>query len=408
MKILACGDLALCKGVEKKILEESTDLLSGFDDIFSAADLFLANVEVPLTDSETPQWTHFQTLKASRKTGKLLGKIGVNVASLANNHIADYGEKGLKDTISVLEEQGIAWVGAGWSPEEASRPLIVERNGQRIGILALAQPEISAAKNGKWGAGVLDDQYSIRTMKELSRNVDIALAYLHYGIEFSNYPTPHQVRLSRNLINAGALLVIGHHPHVPQGYEHYRGGFIAYSLGNILFDLRSGSHKFARMGLLIEADVIQGALKEVRVKPIDTRGGVTRILKGREKREAEEYLNKLSSVLRDEKELNRCYYFSCRDNLHIHINVFLNYVLLKRNVKRLNTLFSSQFWPQIFKLRIDLIRFLLSGDAFIIEKSKGRPSEGLTAYVWRGVCMLFGSVGLVWGAMKNEYIDGKH
>lgn len=411
MKILTCGDLALCRGVEKKILEgNSSDLLSDFYDIFSDSDLFLANVEVPLTDSETPLWTHFRTLKAKRKTGKFLGDIGVNIASLANNHIADYGKRGMVDTISVLEEQKIAWVGAGWPPEEARRPLIFEKNGQRIGILALAQPEISAAKNGKWGAGVLEDRFAIEQTKLLRQKTDITIAYLHFGIEFSEYPTPNQVSLSHNLIDAGALLVIGHHPHVAQGYEYYKNGFIAYSLGNFLFDLRASSQKFPGLGLLIEADIKQNVLNHVKIIPIDANGGKTKLLQDERKKEADIYLKRLSSVIINEKELKRCYYFTCRDNFQIHINVFIQYSLRKINIRRLNTLLSSQFWPQISKLRIDLIRFILSGDAFIYEKSKGQPSEGLAAYVWRGICLLFGSVGLVWDTMKNrnltkEYID---
>lgn len=380
------------------ILEgKSAQLAQGLRAKLREADLFIANVECPLTDSETPAWDYFPTLKGKREVGRDLGDLGVNVASLANNHIADYGAKGLEDTISVLEEQGIKWVGAGWTPNEASRPLILEKNNHRIGILALAQPEISAAKNGKWGAGVLDDDVAIKKIQALSKEVDLAIAYLHFGVEFFEYPTPHQVRLSRSLVDSGANLVIGHHPHVPQGFEHYKNGFIAYSVGNFIFDMPPGRHRFSRLGLLIEADVENGALKSIEIIPVDTREGNPRLLDEKRRIEAETYLRRISAVLDDEKELRRSYYFTCRNNFNIHTKALINYGIKKGNVRRIRDWFFAQLWPQLIELRMDLFRFLVSGDAFRLEKTKGPPSQGLTAYLWRGICFLCWFCGLGWG-----------
>ena len=387
MKIIACGDIALCNNVEKKILQNgSASMLPEFRDKFQKADLFLANIEVPITDTEKPAWSHFRTLKACRKTGKFIGDIGVDVASLANNHIADYGREGLADTMAVLEEQKIIWLGAGWDPEEARRPLVIEKGGYRIGILALAQPEISAAWKGKWGAGVLEDEYAIKTIREMKEQTDFCICYLHFGVEFCNYPTPHQVRLSRKLIDEGALLVIGHHPHVPQGYEYYKNGFIAYSLGNFLFDLQLGSHKFASLGILIEADIQNGELEHVKIIPVDTRNGETGLLEADQKKEAKEFLKNLSKPLSDQKQLDRRYYFTCRDNLQIHLQAFWRLIIKQGNFKRLPTWVDSQFWPQIRELRTDLLRFVITGKALRIEKDKGPPAEGMLSIIWRLIC----------------------
>lgn len=387
MKIITCGDIALCNSIEKKILkDENASLLSDFRGKFSSADLFLANIEVPLTDSEIPGWSHFRTLKANKKAGDFIGEIGVDVASLANNHIADYGKKGLADTITTLEEQKIIWLGAGWNPEQARQPLIIEKGGQRIGILALAQPEISAAWKGKWGAGVLEEDYAISQIQELKEQTDFSIAYLHFGVEFCNYPTPHQVNLCRKLIDEGALLVIGHHPHTSQGYEYYKNGFIAYSLGNFLFDMRPGSHKFARMGILLEAEVENGNLKNVEIIPVDTKHGETRLLNDKDKKEAELFLANLSEILRHPAELDREYYFICRDNLNTHTKAFLNFVIKKRNIKRLKTWMQSQAWPQIYQLRKDLARYIFTGKALVYEKSKGPPAEGIVSVIWRLFC----------------------
>lgn len=389
MRIIACGDIALCRSVEQMVLAGKGDQLArDLRQRLREADLFLANVECPLTDSDRPQWNYFPTLKGQKAVGHLLGDLGVHVASLANNHIADYGREGLADTISVLEEQDIAWVGARWTPEQASRPLIIEREGLRIGIMALAQPEISAATRLGWGAGVLEDAYARDCIASLSKEVDIAIAYLHYGVEFCEFPTPQQVRLSRGLVDAGAKLVIGHHPHVPQGYERYKDGFIAYSLGNFLFDMSDGQHRFSRLGLVISADFEENRLDHVEVVPVDTRGGVLRLLTSDERTEAERYFTQLCGVLVDSEKLREAYYFTCRNNFEMYIGALFHNVFRKRNWRQARDLLVQNFWPQLFELRIDLIRFLLSGKAIEFESSRKKRSGGLKGQIWRCLCRM--------------------
>ena len=388
MRIIASGDVALCRGVEQMILAGKADQLT--EDLrqrLREADLFIANVECPLTDSARPQWTYFPTLKGQRAVGRVLVDLGVDVASLANNHIADYGRKGLADTISVLNEQDIAWVGAGWIPEEASRPLIIERGGLRIGILALAQPEISAATRLGWGAGVLEDEYALDCMASVSKQVDIAIAYLHYGVEFSEFPTPHQVRLSRGLVDAGAKLVIGHHPHVPQGYERYKHRFIAYSLGNFLFDMADGPHRFSRLGLVIVADFEKNRLDQIEVLPVDTQGSVARLLTSDEKTEAERYVAQLSEVFVDSEKLIESYYFTCRNNFEMYVGAFFHDIFGKGNWRQARDLIIQQiFWPQVSELRKDLFRFVFSGDALEFERLRKKEATGLRAHFWKWIC----------------------
>lgn len=396
MRIIACGDIALCSGVEQKVHSNEAGMAQDLQIILRKAELFLANVECPLTDHNRPQWSYFPTLKGSKTAGRLLRDLGVGAASLANNHIADYGQEGLADTIAVLEEQGIPWLGAGWTSEKASRPLIIERDGLRIGILALAQPEIAAAKNGKWGAAVLDGKKAIDLMQDLKGETDFAVAYLHFGVEFFEYPTPDQIRLSRNLIDAGASLVLGHHPHIAQGYEYYRNGFIAYSLGNFIFDMDAGHNPTPRLGLLIQAEIDRGALKQVEIIPVETAGGVPRKLQGKDKEMALEHLREISGVLRDNKELCRRYYFICRDNFDMHLKAIIRLGLKKGNFRRCKDLVLEQFWPQIYALRLSLLRFLLSGEALRFERQKTNRPQGLAPNIWRGICWISKAVGFGW------------
>jgi len=397
VKITTCGDIALCRGIATMIIENRTDeLAKDFQEIFKKSDLFIANIECPLTDSDVPAWKHFTTLKGPRQGGGFLRRLGVDVGSLANNHIADYGLTGLNDTIATLKEQGITSVGAGPTPEEATKPVIFKIHGISVAIIALAQPEIAAVKNGRWGAGVLDDAKIIRQIQGLTEVADIIVAYLHFGVEWFNYPTPSQVKMSRAMIDAGAKLVIGHHPHVPQGFEHYNGGFIAYSLGNFIFDMSAGSQKFSRLGLIIDAEFEKNKLNKVNVIPVDTAGGNPRLLQEEEEQEAEAYLRNLCRVLEDEKELIRNYYNTCRDNFKIHLNAFIYFGLQKVKLRRTWDLIASQFWPQIFRLRIDLFRFLLSGDALAYEQAKQSETASIEASSWQWLCRIFKILGFGW------------
>jgi poly-gamma-glutamate capsule biosynthesis protein CapA/YwtB (metallophosphatase superfamily) len=397
MKVTLCGDIALCGNAATLITKNQTDeLAKDFQEIFKRSDLFIANIECPLTDSDEPAWKHFTTLKGPRQGGSVLHRLGVDIGSLANNHIADYGLAGLKDTIAALEEQGITPIGAGPTPKEATKPVIFKIHGVSVAIIALAQPEIAAAKRGKWGAGILNESVVIQQITELKRSADIIIVYPHFGVEWFNYPTPQQVKMCRTMIDAGAKLVIGHHPHVPQGFEHYNGGFIAYSLGNFIFDMAAGSRKFSRLGLVIEAEFDRNSLNRIDIIPVDTQGGNPRLVNGKEFEEANAYLRDLCIVLDDERELIRHYYETCRDNFKIHLNAFIYYGLKQAKMRRTWDLIVSQFWPQIFRLRIDLIRFLLTGEALMIEQQELPNASSVEANIWLWICRISRIIGFGW------------
>lgn len=387
MKMIITGDIALAGGIDQRINRGDTNIVDeNILDLFQEKDLCLINLECPHTDSVKPKWTHFSTLKASTQSFKIIKDLDVDVASLANNHISDYGDDGLSDTILMLKSNGIKWLGAGKTPEEANAPLIIKKNGCTIGILALAQPEISAVKAGSSGAGVLEEKIAIKTIRELSRKTDITIAYLHFGAEFFEYPTPCQVTLSRSLIESGADMVIGHHPHVIQGYEYYKEGFIAYSLGNFLFDMKPVSNQLNRSGMLIDVEIENKAIKHINIIHIDTANGKTVLLDGDNKKNVEKHLETLSDVLANNEALIEKYYFTCRDHLQTYLLALVSFIIVKRSARNCYDWFLQVFWPQIFKMRIDLIKFVISGQALSYEKKKGKPQEGIPAEFWRLIC----------------------
>ena len=398
MKMIVCGDIALCRETERMVMQGRAEQIAGdLRERLIGAEVFLANLECPLTDSTKPRWSYFPTLKGSRSVGLFLGQLGVNVVSLANNHIADYGKAGLSDTISVLEGQGIAWLGAGFTVQEANQPLTLERSGVRLGIMALAQPEISAATKAGWGAAVLEDRSALTMMKNLKRKVDFAIAYLHFGVEFSEYPTPHQIWLSRNLVEAGAGLVLGHHSHTAQGYEYYRDGFIAYGLGNFIFDMPPDPRKRSRLGILLQVDVDGKKLRNVEVIPVETSCGKTTALDGRNRFETDRYLGEVSEVLKNNIELKKIYYRICLENFRIHLHSLVHYSARRLDVRRMLSWASAQGWPQLRELRRDLVRFMISGEALEYEKKRKPQSKEWPAVLWKIICLSFFIVGVPWG-----------
>lgn len=216
---------------------------------FGKADITMVNLENPVTDrgDKSPKQFNF---RMPPKYVQVLLDGGVDIVNLANNHVWDYGLQGIKDTFAYLDDAGIKHVGAGETTEEAKKPVIIELKGRRIGFLGYF-----------WDDGNLEEEVSV-----LKQKVDVVVVNFHWGIEGSNYPEHYQVYMAHRAVDAGADLVIGHHPHVLQGMEKYNNGIIAYSLGNFIFGGNSRrQHDTVVLQLIIRDNQIIPAVIPVRV-----------------------------------------------------------------------------------------------------------------------------------------------
>lgn len=198
-------------------------------DIFEADDMTIVNLEGTLTTSEQMREGQTYCIKGDPAYAHLLTLGSIEAVSFANNHRLDYGEQGSRDTVAALEQEGIVYaydknVGVYEIPDSAAA-----HGGERnlkIGIISVNEVE--------WGAQVEKlIQNNIEILRE--QNVDLILACCHWGIEKDTYPENYQQQLGRKCIDWGVDLVIGHHPHVLQGIEEYKGRYIIYSLANFCF-----------------------------------------------------------------------------------------------------------------------------------------------------------------------------
>ncbi|KUO72512.1 MAG: hypothetical protein APF77_12065 [Clostridia bacterium BRH_c25] len=193
---------------------------------------------------------------------------GFDLLSLANNHTMDQGREGLTDTIKVLESYGIKTVGAGMSRSEARKPVFIEKGKTRIGFLGYSDfpPEGYMYDEDKADVARADMKSLGEEAKAAREQCDFLVVSFHWGKEFDRYPGDRQREMAHTAIENGADLVIGHHPHVLQSVEEYKGKLIFYSLGNFVFDrqLPGGTDE----SVIIDITVDRGGWKETRIIPI--------------------------------------------------------------------------------------------------------------------------------------------
>ena len=203
------------------------------------ADIFMVNQEFPFSSRGAAVADKQYTFRLPPSRVNLLKEMGIDVVTLANNHILDFGTDPLIDSGTTLDVAGIDYVGAGENLERAKKLLLRRVNGTTIGYLGASRVYMDAswaATAGRPGVFSTYDPRDLVAEIEAAREVcDYLVVYVHWGIERDTKPQEYQRTLAMNYIDAGADLVVGSHPHVLQGVEYYNGKPILYSLGNFVF-----------------------------------------------------------------------------------------------------------------------------------------------------------------------------
>lgn len=230
------GDHPICvgHGVGSSLKNKKTGFLfSQVSDLLKKHDVTFGNLECVISDININQNSHASvSLRGSEKSISELAFAGFNIVSLANNHILQHGEASLRRTKELLLQNGIQGIGVSETKEDSRKVFILDIKGIKIGFLAYCLIRDKTAY-----CSVDDTLEIIKDVKNASAEVDILIVSMHWGNEFIRKPSPQQVELGHAIIDAGAKLILGHHPHVLQGVEKYSGGVIAYSLGNFVFDM---------------------------------------------------------------------------------------------------------------------------------------------------------------------------
>lgn len=315
IKLLVTGDFFLesytsdtpDKSINKYISEDVTALLN-------RSDLAIVNLEAPLTKSVRKINKTGPSLKMDPSSLLLLKHAGFNLLTLANNHIMDFGEEGLDNTLSLCKSLDMRYVGAGYNLEEAKMPFTTEINGVTLTILNFCENEWSTATGNQSGANpfdIIENYYSIKSVRQKS---DFVCVIFHGGHENYSLPSPGIKRIFRFFIDLGADAVIGHHTHCTGGYEIYKGKPVIYSLGDLLFDRGKTKNKVAGVGLAADFTFSKNNL-DFKVIPFynDISGTNTlKLLSSEEKEKFFVRLDELNRLINDDEELENQFNEFCR------------------------------------------------------------------------------------------------
>ncbi len=272
--LMAVGDMMFGRGVEYIVQKYGKgDFNFPFlkiKDYLGKADLLFGNLEGPISQ-RGQQVGSIYSFRFSPTSTQALKSAGFDVVSLANNHMLDYQAVALEDTMNSLQTAGIDYVGAGFNETEAFGLKIKEIQGVKIGFLGFENlgPSVWKAEQDRTGMAWIgwDDFEKVKEIIGQSKSqVDILAVSLHAGQEYQSLPDDFQKEFAKMAIDAGADLIIGHHSHVVQSLEKYKNGWIAYSLGNFVFD--QFFSKETMEGAILNAEIKDKKIDSVVLKKV--------------------------------------------------------------------------------------------------------------------------------------------
>jgi poly-gamma-glutamate synthesis protein (capsule biosynthesis protein) len=248
----AFGDVNLGRSVGQELLKGHIAFpFENVEAAFRTADAVFVNLESVLSDQggETQNPKDVFVFCGPPQGAASLKRAHISIVSTANNHAYDYGLKGLRQTIEYLQREDIAFVGTSTEPQSIFKPLLLPSKEIRIALLAYTE-FVNARGSWKNRISVFDKQRA-KSEIDSARNVaDIVVASYHGGTEYTDEPSKFTLAQLRYLADAGADIVLGHHPHVPQGIEGRGGRLIFYSLGNLVF--YQPQHVWTQTGMGVE------------------------------------------------------------------------------------------------------------------------------------------------------------
>lgn len=297
-EIVIASDWAPIRAFDEIVAHSPEAVYGDVLPILRQGDLRIVNLECALSGDASPVWKSGSVFKGRPEHINGLTAVPFEVVTLANNHVFDYGPEAFSRTLKLLSENSIRSVGAGMSVEEAHRPLIIDLNGVRIGIINFSEGEdLTSAASGPGVFGWEVDTV-VDCVRAIRPGVDVILVICHGGVEYIPFPPPYLAEAFRRIAGAGADLIVGHHAHVPQGVQVLSGVPICYSLGNFVFYQETDLY-YRKLGYLVKAGVSQGGLAHIELIPYEIGSENLRLLQGDESALFFDSLKKVSLPLAD-------------------------------------------------------------------------------------------------------------
>jgi poly-gamma-glutamate capsule biosynthesis protein CapA/YwtB (metallophosphatase superfamily) len=283
VRVVSGGDVMTDRNVKAYASRYGPDaVLAGIASQMKAGDAAWVNLEGSLATIGSPLTAKDYTFEGPPAMAKALAGAGIDVVTVANNHAVDYGPAALMASIKTLDKAGVQVAGGGKDFDAAHTPAIVKTaSGQTIGFLGyddVIWPGFAATGTQAGIAQAVTDMSQVKKdVRDLAKVVDYVVVGVHWGIEYTHYPIAQQTSEAHAVIDAGADLVIGHHPHVLQGFETYKGALIAYSLGDLVFD-----HYSVETGqtVLVDAVITPTGVKATLIPAYVSSNGIPEVQHG--------------------------------------------------------------------------------------------------------------------------------
>jgi len=313
MRIAFAGDMCFNYFDKNNIFfgEESIkSAMSEAAELFSSVDFSMVNLEniFGVREENIPIVKTGPNLISNKKYIEYINALSPTVVGLANNHTKDFGEKPMLDTINLLRENGYICIGAGENIERAYEPVILEKGGVKVSIIAICENEFGIADHSTSGTAGYNITRVSKAIFSAKENETSPIIFFHGGNEHNPFPSPGKVDLYRHFIDIGAEAVIAMHPHCPQGYETYNGKPIVYSMGNFFFNVMPNPERRNTWyyGYISELDISDGNVA-LNVHPYRFDENGIYFLKGNDKDVFCKYLSDISKDINDPVKISKLF-----------------------------------------------------------------------------------------------------
>lgn len=310
------------------------------------ADFSVVNLEAPIIGANVPNpiLKHGPNLKAPDNTLTALKYMGFDMVTLANNHILDYGEEGLNNTIYQLNKSSLKFVGAGKSLDEAKKTIYVEVKGKRLAFINCCEHEYSIASENGAGANPLNPIQQYYAIIEAKSKADFVIVIVHGGIENYQLPSLRMKETYRFFIDAGADVVINHHQHCYSGYETYKGKLIFYGLGNFCFDWPNMLPSWYEG--IIPVITLDTELSFRVIPYCQCKGDVIRVMNSEEQKSFKYRLDELNAIIEDNQKL-KSFHTELMDGTMENYEFILSPYSISYTIR----LFKKKLLPSFFRKR---------------------------------------------------------
>ncbi len=267
MKTLLLGDISPT-AVNAPLFQEQNIPILFCDtvEMFQDRDFIFVNLECALTNSENQISKFGPHLKAPKETARVLKTLGVDCCGLSNNHVFDYGIEGIEDTLKELEDASIDYTGFGKDYEDSRKNYTVERNGEKICIIAVCEHEYSYALEDRMGSRPYDEYDTMEDIQNAKKTHDRVIVIYHGGKEYCQYPSPRLRKLCRAMAKNGADVILCQHSHCIGVYEQYEDCHILYGQGNFHFVKPNKNRETWHTSLAVEYDTVSHKISFVPLR----------------------------------------------------------------------------------------------------------------------------------------------